>query len=82
MSYRRRGSAQFQGSKKAGRLAAAEDRTVGREKRKLRQIRLLSQRLSSIYELDAYLTRVPNPEMRQSIRTLILTYRPDLRARA
>lgn len=69
----------FQGSKRAGRVADADRAVVDHERHKLRKVRLLAQRLTSIYELDAYLTKVDDVERRAAIRTLILTFRPDLK---
>lgn len=69
----------FQGSKKAGRIFSVEQRNLDKVKKKIRKVRLLSQRLGSRYELDAYLTQIGDLELREAIRTMILAFRPEFK---
>lgn len=69
----------FHGSKKRSRLIEFDNKIVDRETRKLRMVRLMAQRLTSRYELEAYLTKTEDPILRAAVRTMVLSFRPDLK---
>lgn len=71
----------FAGSKRAARTNRLETRESRRFRKRLRKLRLLALRLTSKYELDVYLRDIPDMEVREAARKLILTYRPDLKWR-
>lgn len=74
-----RGAAQFQGSKRKGRINSAEDREVRRVRARLRKIRLLAQRLTSEYEVEAYCQKIGDETLRSAVKKMIYSFRPDLR---